>query len=51
MNGALTVGENIGDLGGLGIAYQAWQLALEGGAAPDVDGIPAAQQSVHCHGR
>jgi putative endopeptidase len=44
VNGALTVGENIGDLGGLGIAYQAWQLALDGEAAPDVDGIPAAQR-------
>jgi len=45
VNGALTVGENIGDLGGLGIAYQAWQLASEGRPErPDVDGIPAAQQ-------
>ncbi len=32
VNGALTIGENIGDLGGLGIAYRAWQLSLEGGS-------------------
>jgi len=28
VNGALTVGENIGDLGGLTIAYRAWRIAL-----------------------
>ncbi len=27
VNGALTIGENIGDLGGLGIALQAWRMA------------------------
>lgn len=32
VNGRLTLGENIGDLGGVGIAYQAWQLA--GGNSP-----------------
>jgi putative endopeptidase len=44
VNGALTIGENIGDLGGLGIAYQAWLLSLEGRPAPTIDGETGAQR-------
>ena len=32
MNGAFTVGENIGDLGGLSIALLAYRLSLDGQA-------------------
>ena len=34
VNGSLTIGENIGDLGGLSIAYQAFQIAQDGGGRP-----------------
>ena len=37
VNGELTIGENIGDLGGLGIAIKAWRLA-GGDQAADIDG-------------
>jgi putative endopeptidase len=44
VNGALTIGENIGDLGGLAIAWQAYHIALAGKEAPEVDGLTAAQR-------
>jgi putative endopeptidase len=44
VNGALTVGENIGDLGGITIAHKAYLLSLEGGEAPVVDGLTGSQR-------
>jgi putative endopeptidase len=46
VNGALTIGENIGDLGGLAIAVEAYELALGGpiATAPVVDGLTGAQR-------
>src|SRR5690349_15504152 len=43
-NGALTIGENIGDLGGVGIAWQAYQVSLDGAEAPVIDGLTGAQR-------
>lgn len=44
VNGALSLGENIGDLGGLGIAFRAYRLSLEGGTAPLLDGFSGEQR-------
>ena len=49
VNGALTIGENIGDLGGMTIAWKAWVAALaEQGltpqTAPVIDEITGAQR-------
>jgi putative endopeptidase len=44
VNGAFTVGENIGDLGGLSIALLAYQLSLNGETAPVIDGLTGVQR-------
>jgi putative endopeptidase len=44
VNGGLTVGENIGDLGGLTIAHKAYEISLDGEPAPVVDGMTGSQR-------
>ena len=44
VNGALTVGENIGDLGGLAISAHAYRIALDGAEPPVLDGLTGMQR-------
>ena len=44
VNGALTVGENIGDLGGLTIGHLAYRISLGGAPAPEIDGWTGDQR-------
>ncbi|MFL6549736.1 MAG: M13 family metallopeptidase, partial [Povalibacter sp.] len=44
VNGRLTAGENIGDLGGLTVALEAYHMSLNGQSPPTIDGFNGEQR-------
>jgi putative endopeptidase len=44
LNGELTLGENIGDLSGMAVAFKAYKISLEGKEAPVIDGFTGDQR-------
>jgi putative endopeptidase len=44
LNGELTLGENIGDLSGMAVAFKAYKLSLAGKTAPEIDGFTGEQR-------
>jgi putative endopeptidase len=44
VNGRLTLGENVGDVGGLDIAFRAYKRSLGGRPSPTIDGFTGEQR-------
>src|SRR5690606_37191198 len=44
VNGRFTLGENIGDNGGMQVAYAAYRISLKGAEAPVLDGFTGDQR-------
>ena len=44
INGRLTMGENIGDLSGIAVAYRAYKMSLNGKPAPVIGGFTGEQR-------
>jgi putative endopeptidase len=44
VNGEFTIGENIGDLGGISIGLLAYSMSLDGAKAPVIDGFTGVQR-------
>jgi len=44
VNGRLTLGENIGDVGGISMAYRAYKIATKGKKVPVIDGLTGDQR-------
>jgi predicted metalloendopeptidase len=44
LNGELTLGENIGDLSGMAVAFKAYKISLGGNPAPEIDGFTGDQR-------
>ena len=51
LNGRLTLGENIGDLTGITMAYQAYKRSLNGKDAPVIDGFTGDQRFFLAYGQ